>query len=310
MQASDKGSPSKKFSAKNWRRQMPLPRPSKPRGIDDPPQRGRSRMQTGQATSYAEANSMMEIAVLSRNYPEETLSADQLIALEDAIVQKMMKMILGAECRLRFGDIHFRFSMLLVDYVNQETADWLRAKVPSLGTWGSLELMMCLGDDIPRAHTITVFFSKRELRSWWSPNSLVNYDEKLQCLSNQYSDFLVPEMRGRKLHPGKTQDEDMADLAGMKISYDTYINWNEQNGPETLLPGLNYSANQLFWISAATRHCAKYSEDSLKEYIDRNQWSLEKFRVNGPLQNLKEFAFDFGCAKGSKMNPENKCDIW
>ncbi|CAG9818808.1 unnamed protein product [Phaedon cochleariae] len=113
--------------------------------------------QTGQTTSYAEAVSSIKIAVLSKNYPEETLSAEQLTALEDAIVQEM---ILGAECKLQFGGIHFRPSMLVVDCVNQETADWMRAKAPSLSTWEGSELMVCLGDDIPRAHTITVFFPR------------------------------------------------------------------------------------------------------------------------------------------------------
>lgn len=33
-----------------------------------------------------------------------------------------------------------------------------------------------------------------ELRSWWSTHSLFNYDEKLQCLSNQYGKFIIPEL--------------------------------------------------------------------------------------------------------------------
>nr|XP_023018365.1 neprilysin-2-like [Leptinotarsa decemlineata] len=149
-----------------------------------------------------------------------------------------------------------------------------------------------------------------ELRSWWSPNSLLNYDEKLQCLSNQYGNFAIPELFGKQLNPKKTRDEDMADLAGMKISYDTYINRVQENGPEPLLPGLKYSPNQLFWIASAIRHCSKYSIEDLERYIDNYRWSPQQFRVNGPLQNLKEFAFDFGCRRGSTMNPENKCDIW
>ncbi|XP_050509792.1 neprilysin-2-like isoform X2 [Diabrotica virgifera virgifera] len=153
----------------------------------------------------------------------------------------------------------------------------------------------------------------RELRSWWSPNSLANYDQKLQCISNQYSNFRLTELRQRHLNPAETLDEDMADLAGMKISYDTYINWSHKNGAQPLLPGLKYSPNQLFWISAAIRHCSKYSQEGLERYIANyrtTNTSPQQFRVNGPLQNLNEFAFDFGCPVGSKMNPENKCNVW
>lgn len=51
------------------------------------------------------------------------------------------------------------------------------------------------------AHEISHIFiqaeygnSKGELRSWWSSRSLLNYEEQLQCLSNQYATFIVPEL--------------------------------------------------------------------------------------------------------------------
>lgn len=42
--------------------------------------------------------------------------------------------------------------------------------------------------------------SQRELRTWWSPNSLLNYDEKLRCLHNQYRNFVVPELSKHVSH--------------------------------------------------------------------------------------------------------------
>ncbi|XP_057661245.1 neprilysin-2-like [Diorhabda carinulata] len=152
--------------------------------------------------------------------------------------------------------------------------------------------------------------SPGELRSWWSPSSFAYYNQKLECLSNQYSNFKVAGLRHKHLNPTKTRDEDMADLAGMKISYDTYINWSRENDGESLLPGLNYSPNQLFWISASIRHCSKYSQEGLESVMDNYRLNPYQFQVNGLLQNLPQFAFDFGCPVGSKMNPKDKCDIW
>ncbi|XP_015840924.1 neprilysin-2 isoform X1 [Tribolium castaneum] len=147
-----------------------------------------------------------------------------------------------------------------------------------------------------------------EARSWWSSHTLFNYETKLQCLSNHYGKFIVKMIE--HLNASNTRDEDMADLAGMKVAYDTYISWVQENGVEPRLSGLNFSPNQLFWISSAIHHCAKHSDQTLQRYIANYQLSPGQFRVNGALQNLDEFAMDFGCPLGASMNPMQKCRIW
>ncbi|KAJ8952571.1 hypothetical protein NQ318_006938 [Aromia moschata] len=166
------------------------------------------------------------------------------------------------------------------------------------------------------AHEISHIFMEAQyrdmpgdLRSWWSPTSLVLYDAKLQCLANQYGKFEVTEVN-KHLDPLNTRDEDVADLAGMRVSYDAYAEKVQEVGTEPRLPGLNYSPNQLFWISSAVHHCSKYSAPTLERYIANYQWSPQQYRVNGPLQNIKDFALDFGCPAGSKMNPDVKCEVW
>lgn len=84
----------------------------------------------------------------------------------------------------------------------------------------------------------------------------------------------------------------------------------EHNGPERTLPGLNYTSNQLFWISAAMNWCAKYRPEVLTLAIATDTHSLSEFRVLGPLSNTRYFSQDFNCPLGSRMNPEHKCSVW
>lgn len=107
-------------------------------------------------TSYAEAASSMKVAILPKE-PQASLSADELAALEEAIVEEML---LGSSCKLKFAGIHFRPGMLVVDAVDQQSADWLVEKAPHLSKWSGVELRACVGEDIPKAHIVTIFFPR------------------------------------------------------------------------------------------------------------------------------------------------------
>ena len=107
-----------------------------------------------------------------------------------------------------------------------------------------------------------------------------------------------------------TQGENIADMGGVKVSYMAYQKWVKQNGPEPMLPKLNYSPSQLFWISAGNSWCTKLRPETLKLQINLGTHSPAEFRVLGPLMNMPEFAKDFNCPVGSKMNPTKRCSVW
>lgn len=88
-------------------------------------------------------------------------------------------------------------------------------------------------------------------------------------------------------------------------------NWVSRSGDdEKLLPGLEYTQRQLFWVSAANVWCAKYRPKALKLRVLTGVHAPDMFRVRGPFSNMAEFARDFQCPLGSPMNPRAKCQVW
>lgn len=76
---------------------------------------------------------------------------------------------------------------------------------------------------------------------------------------------------------------------------------------------MKYTTAQLFWISAAQLWCSVSQTEYLRHLIEDSSlssYSPNQFRAIGPISNQADFAFDFNCRTGTKMNPARKCEIW
>lgn len=106
------------------------------------------------------------------------------------------------------------------------------------------------------------------------------------------------------------QGENIADNGGLKEAFLAYRKWVRDHESEKSLPGLEYTPDQLFWISAANVWCGKYRTEVLKLRVLVGSHSPPMFRVIGPMSNIQEFAESWNCPIGSNMNPVNKCAVW
>ncbi|KAF7996215.1 hypothetical protein HCN44_001847 [Aphidius gifuensis] len=104
---------------------------------------------------------------------------------------------------------------------------------------------------------------------------------------------------------GSKINEIIADNGGIRAAYRAY---NELSNDEKQLPGLPFTPKQMFWISYASKYCGKTIPKTLR--IGVSDHPINKFRVIGTSMNLPEFAEDFQCPSGSKMNPVKKCSVW
>jgi neprilysin len=105
------------------------------------------------------------------------------------------------------------------------------------------------------------FDSDGNLVDWWEQDTKKAYLEKARCIIEQYGNFTEPNV-GLNLNGINTQGENIADNGGIKEAYLAYKKFVAKNGVEQKLPGLNFSSNQLFWISAAQTWCSVYRPGS------------------------------------------------
>ncbi|XP_044751900.1 neprilysin-2-like [Coccinella septempunctata] len=147
------------------------------------------------------------------------------------------------------------------------------------------------------------------LVDWWEPSSNKSFQEKADCMIQQYANY-TNEKINMSLNGINTQGENIADNGGIKIAYAAYQKWLTRNKPELQLPGLKYTPQQLFWISAANVWCSKTRPEFEKLMIMNDYHSPNYYRIIIPFSNSGNFARDFSCPLGSRMNPKYKCRLW
>lgn len=166
-------------------------------------------------------------------------------------------------------------------------------------------------------HEITHGFDDRgrqfdkngNLQQWWTPSDVSQFYQRASCMLDQYGEYKVDEV-GLKINPVNTLGENIADNAGIKISYQAYQNWRKNNEETVTLPFVNLTHDQLFFLNFGQIWCEINSPEAMLTKIRSGQHSPNRFRVIGTLSNSEEFSEAFSCPLGSAMNPEKKCRVW
>ncbi|CAM1301747.1 Uncharacterised protein at_DN0155 [Pycnogonum litorale] len=139
--------------------------------------------------------------------------------------------------------------------------------------------------------------------NWLSVIASKAFDTRQKCIEKHYSNLKLKNNQDQK-----TINEDIADNGGVEVTYKAYMSSLESKTDKTL-PGLDYSPQQMFWVSLAQSECAIYRPEMLGSVFD-GEHTIFQHRVNRMFQNQRTFADDFKCQNSSAMNPEEKCVVW
>ncbi|KAK8766348.1 hypothetical protein V5799_006876 [Amblyomma americanum] len=92
------------------------------------------------------------------------------------------------------------------------------------------------------------------LKQWWKSEALNLFHSKAQCMIDQYSRYVLPEVN-MAVNGVNTQGENIADNGGVKQAFKAYKSSVARWGPEPHLPGLNMTHDQLFFLTYAQIWC-------------------------------------------------------
>jgi len=161
---------------------------------------------------------------------------------------------------------------------------------------------------------------------WWERKDEEAFDNRTGCMVDQYENFPIM-YKGQNYTTGGSlcelgfglgcAGEDISDNGGVKTAYRAFQKI-KGSAKEECIPGLPFSANQLFWLGYAMDWCSidyeRYPsyEGLLSSGVTWSGHSPSPYRVNVVLANLPQFANDFKCPLGSRLHPppEDRCDVW
>lgn len=149
------------------------------------------------------------------------------------------------------------------------------------------------------------FDGKGNLENWWAPETEKLFKERTGCVADQYSKY--EPLPGVKLDGKLTNGENIADLGGLKLAMAA---WRELRKGADPIVADGFSEEQVFFLSHGQSWCTNMREEMQRMRAKTDPHSPPKFRVNGAVTNLPEFAQAFGCKQAAALAPAKRCVVW
>ncbi len=151
------------------------------------------------------------------------------------------------------------------------------------------------------------FDAHGNLADWWTLASAVRFKALAAGIVRQFGAYVAID----DLHVNGelTQGENIADLGGVKIAYAALQKALAGAMPATID---GFTPEQRFFLSFATIWRENIRPEALRLQVNTDPHSPPRFRADGPLSNLPEFARAFDVPEGAFMrrSDEDRVVIW
>jgi putative endopeptidase len=148
--------------------------------------------------------------------------------------------------------------------------------------------------------------ARGNLADWWSPAVAAEFDRRAACVERQYGGYQAVE--GVPLDGKLTLGENIADLGGLALSLAAYRASRAGRPPEPDVAG--FAPEQQLFLAYAQVWCSRAHPEEERTRARTDPHSPPRYRVNGVLANLPDFAQAFHCPAGSPMVRADRCQVW
>jgi putative endopeptidase len=152
------------------------------------------------------------------------------------------------------------------------------------------------------------FDAQGNLKNWWTPEDLKNFQARSQCIIDQFDAYEVEP--GLHENGKLVVGESIADLGGLTIAHAAFDKTLAGKPAPKEIDGFN--AEQRFFLAWAQIWFGSARPEQQRLLVATDPHPLQRFRGNGPPSNMPSFAKAFGCSAGSPMvrSEKTRCRIW
>ncbi len=150
------------------------------------------------------------------------------------------------------------------------------------------------------------FDADGNLKMWWTKDDRNKFDERAACIVKQFSSY---EVQPNLFMNGKlTLGENIGDLGGLTVAYDAFKASLDGKPRPKDIDGL--TPEQRFFLGWAQVWAVKARKETERLQVSTDSHAIARWRVNGPMSNMPQFAKAFGCKTASPMVRKDLCIIW
>ena len=151
------------------------------------------------------------------------------------------------------------------------------------------------------------FDARGNLRDWWTEEDGRQFEARAECLVRQYAGYVIVD--DIKINSRLTLGEDMADLGGTVLAF---MGWKAATAGQAPESRDGLTPEQRFFVGFAQWACGHMTDEEARVRALTGVHSPLRYRINGVVVNLPEFAEAFHCKAGQAMFREaaDVCRIW